>query len=133
LALVMRQNDQEETERDADDQACDAGAGPDALAAEPEREAAMIGELNRLKGIRMNDATILVREAFWRDFRNQREVGGLERVGTVPVGERLGIARQGITKAWPPMLRAHIIQMSWRWLLWQPDSDLAQWFRMSQP
>ena len=24
----------------------------------------------------MNDATILVREAFWRDFRNQREVGG---------------------------------------------------------
>jgi transposase len=36
---------------------------------------------------------------------------------------------QGITKARPPMLRAHMIQMSWRWLLWQPDSDLAQWFR----
>jgi transposase len=33
---------------------------------------------------------------------------------------------QGITKAGPPMLRAHMIQMSW---LWQPDSDLAQWFR----
>jgi len=27
------------------------------------------------------------------------------------------------------MLRAHMIQMSWRWLLWQPDSGLAQWFR----
>jgi transposase len=47
-ALVMRQIDQVETERDAVVQACDAGAGTDALAAEPEREAAMIGELNRL-------------------------------------------------------------------------------------
>src|SRR4029077_20640209 len=56
LALVMRQIDQVETERDAVVQACDAGAATDALAAEPEREAAMIGELNRLKGIGMNDA-----------------------------------------------------------------------------
>jgi transposase len=21
-----------------------------------------------------------------------------------------------------------MIQMSWRWLFWQPDSDLARWF-----
>jgi transposase len=72
----MRQIDQVETERDAVVQVRDARAGADALAAEPEREAVMIGELNRLKGIGMNDATILVREAFWRDFRNRREVGG---------------------------------------------------------
>jgi hypothetical protein len=56
LALVMRQIDRVEAERDAVVKACDAGAGTDALAAEPEREAAMIGELNRLKGIGMNDA-----------------------------------------------------------------------------
>ena len=48
------------------------------------REAAMIGELNRLKGIGMNDATILVREAFWRDFRNQREVGGWSGMAPSP-------------------------------------------------
>jgi len=47
LALVMRQIDQVETERDAVVQACDAGVGTDALAAEPERGAAMIGELNQ--------------------------------------------------------------------------------------
>jgi transposase len=35
----------------------------------------MIAMLNRLKGIGMNDATILEWEAFWRDFRNRREVG----------------------------------------------------------
>jgi transposase len=27
------------------------------------------------------------------------------------------------------MLRAHMIQITWRRLLWQPDSDLARWFR----
>ena len=129
LALAMRQIDQVETERDAVVQACDAGAGTDALAAEPEREAAMIGELNRLKGIGMNDATILVREAFWRDFRNRREVGGWSGLAPSPWASGSVLRDQGITKAGPPMLRAHMIQMSWRWLLWQPDSDLAQWFR----
>jgi transposase len=128
LALVMRQIDRVEAERDAVVKACDAGAGTDALA-EPEREAAMIGELNRLKGIGMNDATILVREAFWRDFRNRREVGGWSRLAPSPWASGSVLRDQGITKAGPPMLRAQMIQMSWRWLLWQPDSDLAQWFR----
>ena len=27
------------------------------------------------------------------------------------------------------MLRAQMIQMSWRWLFWQPDSELARWYR----
>ena len=36
---------------------------------------------------------------------------------------------QGITKAGPPMLRGHLIQMSCRWLLWQPDSELTRWYR----
>ena len=129
LALVMRQIDRVEAERDAVVKACDAGAGTDALAAEPEREAAMIGELNRLKGIGMNDATILVREAFWRDFRNRREVGGWSGLAPSPWASGSVLRDQGITKAGPPMLRAQMIQMSWRWLLWQPDSDLAQWFR----
>jgi transposase len=36
---------------------------------------------------------------------------------------------QGITKAGPPMLRAQMLQMTWRWLHLQPDSELARWFR----
>ena len=102
LALVMRQIDQVETERDAVVQACDAGVGTDALAAEPERGAAMIGELNRLKGIGMNDATILVREAFWRDFRNRREVGGWSGFAPSPWASGSVVRDQGITKAGPP-------------------------------
>lgn len=122
LALVMGQIAQVEAERDAVVQRADAGA-------EPEQEAAMIAVLNRLKGIGMNDATILVREAFWRGFRNRRELGGWSGLAPSPWASGSVSRDQGITKAGPPMLRAHMIQMSWRWLFWQPDSELARWYR----
>jgi len=128
LALVMRQIAQLEAERDAVVRECGDQADSAANAAEPERDAAMIAVLNRLKGIGMNDATILVREAFWRDFRNRREVGGWSGLAPSPWASGSVSRDQGITKAGPPMLRAHMIQMSWRWLFWQPDSDLARWF-----
>ena len=126
LALVMRQMAQVEAERD--DVVRDNGSQVDA-AVEPERDAAMIEALNRLKGIGMNDATILVREAFWRDFRNRREIGGWSGLAPAPWASGSVSRDQGITKAGPPTLRAHMIQMSWRWLCWQPDSELARWYR----
>ncbi|MCZ3380678.1 IS110 family transposase [Rhizobium sp. AG207R] len=126
LALVMRHVEQVEAERDAVVRDCGQEAE---TAVEPEKEAAMIATLNRLKGIGMNDATILTREAFWRDFRNRREVGGWSGLAPSPWASGSVSRDQGITKAGPPMLRAHMIQISWRWIFWQPDSDLAQWFR----
>jgi transposase len=44
----------------------------------------MIAGLNRLKGSGTNDASILVREAFWRDFRNRRELGGWSGLAPSP-------------------------------------------------
>jgi len=89
----------------------------------------MIAVLNRLKGIGPNDATVLVREAFWRDFRNGRELGGWSGLAPSPWPSGSVSRDQGITKAGPPMLRAQMLQMTWRWLHWQPDSELARWFR----
>ncbi|AJE48706.1 IS110 family transposase [Celeribacter indicus] len=126
LGLVMQQIEQVEAERDAVVQKC--GQQVDTTA-EPERAATMIAVLNRLKGIGMSDATILVREAFWRGFRNRREIGGWSGLAPAPWASGSVSRDQGITKAGPPLLRAHLIQMCWRWLFWQPDSDLAQWFR----
>lgn len=65
LALVMRQIEQVEVERDVVVQ--DFGQQADTVV-KPGQQTAMIAVLNRLKGIGMNDATILAREAFWRDF-----------------------------------------------------------------
>ncbi len=122
LALTMKQMAQVEAERDA----VVAEGRQQVDAAVPERAAAMIAVLNRLKGIGPNDASVLVREAFWRDFRNRRELGGWSGLAPSP----WSVSRdQGITKAGPPMLRAQMLQMTWRWLFWQPDSALARWFR----
>lgn len=126
LAMVMEQIARVEAERDA--AVRDAGRETGAEA-EAGREAVMMESLARLKGIGMNDATILVREAFWRDFRNRREIGGWSGLAPSPWASGSVSRDQGITKAGRPMLRAHMIQISWRWLFWQPDSDLARWFR----
>ncbi|MCD1636780.1 IS110 family transposase [Martelella mediterranea] len=126
LALVIRQIAQVEAERDAIVR--DRSQQTD-TAAEPAQDASMIVTLNRLKGIGMNDATILAREAFWREFRNRREIGGWSGLAPAPWASGSVSRDQGITKAGPPLLRAHMIQMSWRWLFWQPDSELARWHR----
>ena len=126
LTLVMQQMAQVEAERDA---AVEEGRQGEGAPPGQRRDATMIAILNRLKGIGTNDATLLVREAFWRDFRNRRELGGWSGLAPSPWASGSVARDQGITKAGPPMLRAHTIQITWRWLFWQPDSDLANWFR----
>jgi transposase len=125
LALTMKQMAQVEAERDA----VVAKGRQQMDAATPERAAAMIAVLNRLKGIGPNDASVLVREAFWRDFRSRRELGGWSGLAPSPWSSGSVSRDQGITKAGPPMLQAQMLQMSWRWLFWQPDSALTRWFR----
>jgi transposase len=124
LTVTMKQIAQVEAERDA---VVTEGRQHDG--AMPERGAVMIATLTRLKGIGPNDASVLVREAFWRDFRNRRELGGWSGLAPSPWASGSVSRDQGITKAGPPMLRAQVLQMTWRWLLWQPDSALARWFR----
>jgi len=126
LKLVMEQTSQVEAERDA---VVEEGRQRKGAAAEQKRDTTMIAVLNRLRGIGTNDATLLVREAFWRDFRNRRELGGWSGLAPSPWASGSVSRDQGITKAGPPMLRAHMIQITWRWLCWQPDSDLSKWFQ----
>ena len=89
----------------------------------------MIGALVALKGIGPNDALLLCHEVFYRDFRNRRELASF--VGLAPVSWASGPVshEQGISKAGSSMLRKHMIQMAWRWLRWQPESDLSKWYR----
>lgn len=126
LSLVMKQMTQVEAERDA---VVETGRQQECVSVGHDRDAAMIAVLNRLKGIGTNDASILVREAFWRDFHNRRELGGWSGLAPSPWASGSVSRDQGITKAGPPMLRAQMIQITWRWLFWQPDSNLARWFR----
>ena len=91
-------------------------------------DAAMIVALARIKGVGPNDASVLVREAFWRKFANRREIAAWSGFAPTPWASGAISRDQGITKAGPASFRAYVIQLTWRWLQWQPQSRLAQWF-----
>lgn len=94
---------------------------------EPVRE--RITRLERLKAVGRVGATRLVLEFFWRDFNNRRQVGS--SLGLTPQPYDSGESRvdQGISKNSNAKVRALSIEMAWFWLKYQPDSELAQWFR----
>ena len=88
----------------------------------------MAASLQRLRGIGPETASVLTREAFFRDFSNRREVAAY--AGLAPSPWRSGtIARdQGISKAGNKRLRTVIVEAAWVWLRHQPDSALSRWF-----
>ncbi len=100
----------------------------DTAAGSEEQVAAKIAILSQLKGIGANDATLLVNEIFYRDFRNRRELAGW--VGIAPTPHASGDTErdQGIGGDGPGWIRANLIQMAWRWIRYQPDSVLSKWF-----
>ncbi|WP_291298493.1 IS110 family transposase [Elioraea sp.] len=128
LRLVMEQLTAVEAERDAVARAASDEACASAVAI-TDRDAAMIAALSRIRGVGTNDASVLVREAFWRGFRNRREIAAWSGFAPTPWSSGPTSRDQGITKAGPANIRAHMIQITWRWLQWQPDSRLSQWFQ----
>ena len=89
----------------------------------------MIRMLMRFKGIGPVLATQLVCECLYKAFNNRGEIGSYS--GLVPTPWRSGgIQReQGISKAGNAQVRTSMIELSWLWTQWQPDSDLSKWFR----
>lgn len=127
LRLVMDQLDHVNDERDAI--AIPKRASTyDGARNEDSADAAMITALARIKGVGPNDASVLVREAFWRKFANRREIAAWSGFAPTPWASGTISRDQGITKAGPATFRAYVIQLTWRWLQWQPQSQLALWF-----
>lgn len=94
---------------------------------EPVRE--RIATLQRLKALGPVSARRLVLELFWRQFQNRRQVGAC--VGLCPMPYDSGKSRQdqGISKAGAAKVRALLIELAWGWLRYQPQSELAAWFK----
>jgi len=89
-----------------------------------------VRKLFKLRSIGVETAWLLPVEIFsWRKFRNVRELGAL--AGLCPTPHQSGaMSRElGITKAGNRYLRAHMIEIAWLWLRYQPQSDLAEWYR----
>jgi transposase len=116
LELVARQLAEIERERDAAVTASNA-AGDKA------------GLLVRLKGIGPQGATVLLQEAFHRQFSNRREIAAY--AGLVPSPWQSGGTdhEQGISKSGNARLRGTMMELAWLWVRHQPGSALSAWFR----
>jgi transposase len=88
----------------------------------------MVRLLARVIGIGIETADLLVHEMLLRSMRDRRAVGrygGLtgspERSGSM--SREKGLARSGNAR-----VRRTMVQLAWRFLLFQKDSALAQWY-----
>ena len=104
----------------------DAVLKKDAPADEAERK---IRSLTALRSIGPDTATLLVREAFVRQFRNRRALAGYVGLGGTPFSSGGSEREQGIGKDGNRRVRATMVELAWTWLRWQPDSALSVWFR----
>jgi transposase len=116
--LVSRQIHDLEKERT---EAIRKGKGP---------EVEQVRQLLNLKGIGENGAWLLVNELFaWRRFENRRQLGSLAGLTPTPYDSGESRREQGISKAGNRRVRWMMVQLSWGWLQYQPDSELSGWYR----
>ena len=89
-----------------------------------------VNHLLKLKGVGWQSSWILVMEFFsWRDFRNQRQLGACAGLTPTPYASGDSEREQGISKAGNRQVRSLMIELSWLWLRYQPNSTLTQWFQ----
>lgn len=65
----------------------------------------------------------------WRPYQNRRTAGSLSGLTATPFSSG-GLEReQGINKAGSGRIRTLMVELSWLWLRYQPDSELSRWFQ----
>ena len=89
----------------------------------------VVTRLTRLRAIGTRGAWILDKELFgWRRFANRRELAGCLGLAPTPYASGTSEGEQGISKAGNKRARALLVEVAWRWLRFQPDSAMSQWF-----
>lgn len=101
------------------------------LAAAPANAAAPAcpASLMRLRGVGPDFANVLWSEGLYRHFGNRRELASYAGLAPTPWQSGTINREQGVSKAGNPRLRTVMVQISWFWLLHQPESALARWFQ----
>src|SRR6266513_160565 len=102
---------------------------------------AMVRLLARIVGVGVETADLLVHEVLSRPMRDRRAVarGACPRAGQGPdpgagltgSPDESGARRreQGLARAGKPRFRRGMIQLAWRFLMFQKESALALWYR----
>jgi transposase len=90
---------------------------------------AMVRLLARVMGIGIETADMLVREVLSRNLRDRRAVARYAGLTGSPDESGKKRREKGLARSGNPRVRRGMIQLAWRFLLFQNDSALAQWFR----
>ncbi len=90
----------------------------------------LVARLLALKGIGWVSSWVLVMEFFsWRGFRNRQQLAACAGLTPTPYASGADQRDQGISKAGNRRIRALMVELSWLWLRYQPDSALSRWYR----
>jgi transposase len=89
----------------------------------------MVRLLASVIGLGVETAYLLVQEVFARDLRDRRAVARYAGLTGAPDESGSKRREKGLSKAGNARVRRGMIQLAWRFLLFQKDSALAQWFR----
>src|SRR3954452_12459444 len=90
---------------------------------------AMVRLLASVIGLGIETADLLVQEVFSRDLRDRRAVARYAGLTGAPDESGSKRREKGLTKAGNARVRRGMIQLAWRFLLFQKESALAQWYR----
>lgn len=84
--------------------------------------------LLQLKSLGAAFSGTLTNEAFYKDFRNGKQVGSYFGLAPSPWKSGRTDREQGISKAGNPRARQAAIELAWLWLRHQSNSALSKWF-----
>ena len=101
----------------------------DKLATTPEKGPhAMVRLIARVLGVGVETADMLVNEVFSRHWRDRKAVARYAGLTGSPDESGRRRRERGLARAGNTRVRCGMIQFAWRFLRFQKDSALAQWF-----
>jgi transposase len=89
----------------------------------------MLLMLARVMGMGVETADMLVHEVLSRQLRDQRAVARYSGMTGAPDESGSKHREKGLARAGNARVRHGMIQLAWRWLMFQKGSALAQWYR----
>jgi transposase len=89
----------------------------------------MVLMLVKILGIGIETADMLVHEVLTRSLRDRRAVARYAGLTGAPDESGNRRREKGLAKAGNARVRRGMLQLAWRWLMFQKDSALARWYR----
>ena len=90
---------------------------------------AMVRRLARVIGVGIETADMLVHEILSRKLRDRKAVARYGGLTGAPDESGAKRREKGLARAGNARVRRGMIQLAWRFLMFQKDSALAQWYR----